>query len=88
MEKAAKTRHSEDSCFTGPLQSTLLTRRAVVMSQAVVFKMNFALLIHAVVTGNTGTDAYKQSPLRLSLCIPCFNVREYIHKGFCAEISK
>lgn len=58
------------------------------MSQAVVFRMNFALLIHVVVTVNTGTDTRKQSPLRLSLCIPCFNVREYIHKGFCTEISK
>lgn len=56
MEKAAKTRHPEGSCFAGPLWSTSLTRRAVVMSQAVVLKLNFALLIHVVVTGNTSTD--------------------------------
>lgn len=57
MGKAAKTRHPEGSCFTAPPRSTLLTRRAVVMSEAVVLKMNFALLIHVVATGNTGTDA-------------------------------
>lgn len=57
MGKAAKTRHPEGSCFAGPLRSASVTRRAVVMSQAVVLKMNFALLICVMVTGNTGTDA-------------------------------
>lgn len=58
------------------------------MSQAVVLKMNFALLIRVMVTGNTGTDAQKQSPLCLSLCNPCFNVREHILRGFRTEVPK
>lgn len=63
MGKDAKTRHPEGSCFTAPLPSTLLTRRAVVMSEAVVLKMNFAFLIHVVVTGEKAADAWKQSPV-------------------------
>lgn len=33
------------------------------MSEAVVLKMNFAFLIHVVVTGENAADAWKQSPM-------------------------